>query len=157
VHIDVHIFQKNIFKKIWMNLVLKYNWHETAVFTKHKHILLTWEKSWKYSAFSHVIWRGFFVNTAVSYQIYSNNKFILIYFQNIFFWKRSICTHPTQPNVRHVKFTWNSREKIHVNFTWNSREKIHVKRASNVNSHENFHVKFTWSSREFHVNFMWSY
>jgi hypothetical protein len=33
-----------------MSLVLGYNWHETAVFTKHNHILLTGENSLKYSA-----------------------------------------------------------------------------------------------------------
>jgi hypothetical protein len=35
-------FSKLIFwKQIRMSLVLEYNWHETAVFTKHKHIILT--------------------------------------------------------------------------------------------------------------------
>jgi predicted ATP-grasp superfamily ATP-dependent carboligase len=49
--------------------------------------------------FSHVSITCFcFVNIAVSFRLYSNDKFILICFQNIFFWKRSIytliqCTH----------------------------------------------------------------
>jgi hypothetical protein len=29
-----------------MSLVLEYNWHETAVFTKHKHVLLTWSETY---------------------------------------------------------------------------------------------------------------
>jgi hypothetical protein len=33
-----------------MRLVLEYNWHETAVFTIQKRIILTWENSLKYSA-----------------------------------------------------------------------------------------------------------
>jgi hypothetical protein len=40
-------FKKNILKQIRMSLVLEYNWHKTAVFTKHKHIILTWENSLK--------------------------------------------------------------------------------------------------------------
>jgi hypothetical protein len=43
-------FSKKIFwKQIRMSLVLEYDWHEPAVFTKHKHIILTWENSLKYS------------------------------------------------------------------------------------------------------------
>jgi hypothetical protein len=37
-------------KHIRMRLVLEYNWHETAVFTIQKRIILTWENSLKYSA-----------------------------------------------------------------------------------------------------------
>jgi hypothetical protein len=33
-----------------MNSLIEYNWHETAIFTKHKHVILTWENSLKYSA-----------------------------------------------------------------------------------------------------------
>jgi hypothetical protein len=33
-----------------MNLLFEYNRHETAIFTKHKHVILTWENSLKYSA-----------------------------------------------------------------------------------------------------------
>jgi uncharacterized membrane protein YGL010W len=36
-------------KQIRMSLVLEYNWHESAVFTKYKHIILTWINSLKYS------------------------------------------------------------------------------------------------------------
>jgi hypothetical protein len=44
-------FSKIIFwKQIRMSLVLVYNWHETAIFTKYKHIILTWINSLKYSA-----------------------------------------------------------------------------------------------------------
>jgi hypothetical protein len=44
-------FTKMIFwKQIRMSLVIEYNWHETAVFTKYKHIILTWINSLKYSA-----------------------------------------------------------------------------------------------------------
>jgi hypothetical protein len=54
-------FSKKIFwKQIRMSLVhvLEYNWHETAVFTKHKHRILTWENSLKYSAWhlSFALW-----------------------------------------------------------------------------------------------------
>jgi hypothetical protein len=38
------------FGNIRMRLVLEYNWHETAVFTIQKRIILTWENSLKYSA-----------------------------------------------------------------------------------------------------------
>jgi hypothetical protein len=37
-------------KQIRMSLVFEYDWQEIAVFTKHKHIILTWENSLKYSA-----------------------------------------------------------------------------------------------------------
>jgi hypothetical protein len=43
--------KKMIFwKQIRMSLVLVYNWHETAVFTKYKHIILKWINSLKYNA-----------------------------------------------------------------------------------------------------------
>jgi hypothetical protein len=37
-------------KQIRMSLVLVHNWHETAVFTKYKHIILIWINSLKYDA-----------------------------------------------------------------------------------------------------------
>jgi hypothetical protein len=37
-------------KQIRMSLVLVYNWHEAAVFTKYKHIILTLINSLKYNA-----------------------------------------------------------------------------------------------------------
>jgi hypothetical protein len=44
-------FSKIIFwKQIRMSLVLVHNWHETAVFTKYKHIILTWINSLQCSA-----------------------------------------------------------------------------------------------------------
>jgi hypothetical protein len=42
--------QKIFWMQIRMNLLFEYNRHETAIFTKHKHIILTWENSLKYSA-----------------------------------------------------------------------------------------------------------
>jgi hypothetical protein len=44
-------FSKMIFwKQIRMSSVLVYNWHETAVFTKYKHIIFAWINSLKYNA-----------------------------------------------------------------------------------------------------------
>jgi hypothetical protein len=44
-------FSKQIFwKHIKMRSALEYNWHETAVFTIQKRIILTWENNVKYSA-----------------------------------------------------------------------------------------------------------
>jgi hypothetical protein len=43
-------FSKIFWKQIRKSLVLQYNWHEIAVFTKYKHIILTWINSLKYSS-----------------------------------------------------------------------------------------------------------
>jgi hypothetical protein len=51
IRVQILIFHKKIFwKQIRGNSLFEYNWHETAIFTKHKHVILTWENSLKYSA-----------------------------------------------------------------------------------------------------------
>jgi hypothetical protein len=62
-------FSKKIFwKQIRMSLLLEYNWNEPAVFTKHKHIILTWENSLKYRA-----WQ---LSFALSYKWCYNEKIL---------------------------------------------------------------------------------
>jgi hypothetical protein len=39
-------FTKIFWKRIRRNLLFDYNWHETAIFTKYKHVILTWETVW---------------------------------------------------------------------------------------------------------------
>jgi hypothetical protein len=51
--IRVHIlfyYQKLFGKQIRMYLLFEYYWYETALFTKHKHVILTCENGLKYSA-----------------------------------------------------------------------------------------------------------
>jgi hypothetical protein len=43
-------FKKIFWKQIRIDLLLEYNWYEVAVFTKQKHVILTWGNSLKYSA-----------------------------------------------------------------------------------------------------------
>ena len=96
-------FSKMIFwKQIRMSLVLEYNWHEAAVFTKYKHIILTWINSLKYSA-----WQLSFQN---AHNVSVKSKFHLeIHYRHSSRWNKHDTYHfmlITQCNTKSWRYSY---------------------------------------------------